>query len=146
MELNLTSCVLLTRALVPGMKARGGGSIVNIASLYAAVGRVGMGQYDATKAAFQLAQAGIIRLRVDDVLELGQPLEVTVDEIDDKGKVSLVPVGDMPEQAEGSSSGSESGGGDAPAASGGAVEVSFEDSFDAELAEELGDLLERSEL
>jgi len=77
---------------------------------------------------------------VEDVLTLGDPIEVRVDEIDDKGKVSLVPVGDMPEQAEGSSAGNGRGDDDAPAASGGPVEVSFEDSFDAELAEELGDL------
>ena len=35
---------------------------------------------------------------VEDVLSLGQELEVRVDEIDDKGKVSLTPVGDEPEQ------------------------------------------------
>ena len=34
---------------------------------------------------------------VEDVLQLGQELEVRVDEIDDKGKVSLSPVGDAPE-------------------------------------------------
>ena len=35
---------------------------------------------------------------VEDVLSLGQELEVRVDEIDDEGKVSLTPVGDEPEQ------------------------------------------------
>ena len=34
---------------------------------------------------------------VEDVLQLGQEIEVRVDEIDDKGKVSLSPVGDAPE-------------------------------------------------
>ena len=34
---------------------------------------------------------------VEDVLSLGQEIEVRVDEIDDKGKISLVPVGDAPE-------------------------------------------------
>jgi polyribonucleotide nucleotidyltransferase len=77
---------------------------------------------------------------VEDVLTLGDPIDVRVDEIDDKGKVSLIPVGDLPEQAEGSAAPASEGGDDAPAASGGPVEVSFEDSFDAELAEELGDL------
>ena len=38
---------------------------------------------------------------VEDVLSLGQEIEVRVDEIDDKGKVSLSPVGDGPEVAEG---------------------------------------------
>ena len=38
---------------------------------------------------------------VEDVLSLGQEIEVQVDEIDDKGKVSLSPAGDGPEVAEG---------------------------------------------
>jgi polyribonucleotide nucleotidyltransferase len=75
---------------------------------------------------------------VEDVLSLGQEIEVRVDEIDDKGKVSLSPAGDAPVAAE--------GGGEAPAAAEGAtaggdvVNVSFEEAFDAELAGELGDL------
>jgi polyribonucleotide nucleotidyltransferase len=105
---------------------------------------------------------------VEDVLELGQEIEVRVEEIDDKGKVSLTPAGDPPPVKEGASSGSdgESGGresgrdrdrgprrersGDS-GSNGGAngdgdvVEVSFEDSFDAQLAEELGDLGPKSE-
>ena len=83
---------------------------------------------------------------VEDVLELGQEIEVTVEEIDDRGKVSLVPAGDAPERSSGASS-SDSAGGDSAAASSGGngssdrVEtVSFEESFDAELANELGDL------
>ena len=34
---------------------------------------------------------------VEDVLSLGDEIEVTVEEIDDRGKVSLVPAGDLPE-------------------------------------------------
>ena len=76
---------------------------------------------------------------VEDVLSLGQEIEVRVDEIDDKGKVSLSPVGDGPEVPEGArrpplrprpTRGSD----------GDVVNVSFEDAFDAELAGELGDL------
>jgi predicted RNA-binding protein with RPS1 domain len=81
---------------------------------------------------------------VEDVLELGQEIEVVVEEIDDKGKVSLTPAGDAPAPKEG---GSSNGGGDrAPrrerssnrsdngesSGSGGGtdvVEVSFEESF-----------------
>ena len=78
---------------------------------------------------------------VEDVLSLGQELEVRVDEIDDKGKVSLTPVGDGSEPA---ATNGASGGRDrepASAAEGDAmVPVSFEDAFDAELAAELGDL------
>ncbi len=36
---------------------------------------------------------------VEDVLGLGDEIEVTVEEIDDRGKVSLVPAGDLPENA-----------------------------------------------
>ncbi len=84
---------------------------------------------------------------VEDVVTLGDEIEVTVEEIDDRGKVSLVPAGDLPE----SSGGSDSDDGEvrepapvavgAAGASDDAVEtVSFEDSFDAELASEIGDL------
>ena len=103
---------------------------------------------------------------VEDVLSLGQEIEVRVDEIDDKGKVSLVPVGDAPEgDAGGDTSASResapaparqesnterssersSGNGSDVASGGTIVEVSFEDSFDAELAGELGDLGPKSE-
>ena len=75
---------------------------------------------------------------VEDVLSLGQEIEVRVDEIDDKGKVSLSPAGDGPEVSEGAPTAA------APAADRGSdsdvVNVSFEDAFDAELAGELGDL------
>jgi polyribonucleotide nucleotidyltransferase len=98
---------------------------------------------------------------VDDVLELGQVVKVKVEEIDDKGKVSLmlseeleIPEGatgssggsgrdDRPPRRERSDRGSREGSRDsAPAAEPASdiVEVSFEDSFDAELAGELGDL------
>ena len=121
---------------------------------------------------------------VEDVLELGQEIEVKVDEIDDKGKVSLTPTsplgGDGGDSDGGDADGGRSdgggrsrdrggrdggdrggrdrdrggrdggrgrrndGGGSADTAVGGndtdVLEVSFEDSFDAELAEELGDL------
>jgi polyribonucleotide nucleotidyltransferase len=103
---------------------------------------------------------------VEDVLELGQEFEVVVEEIDDKGKVSLTPAGDASPAKEGSSESSSSGGGDRPprrerseraprqessaesTSTGTAtdvVEVSFEDSFDAQLADELGDLGPKSE-
>ncbi|MEL6892486.1 MAG: polyribonucleotide nucleotidyltransferase [Actinomycetota bacterium] len=89
---------------------------------------------------------------VEDVLELGQPIEVKVDEIDDKGKVSLSPTAPLVDGGNGggSSSGSDDdrggrsdrGGSDRSddGGSSGIEEVSFEDAFDAELADELGDL------
>jgi polyribonucleotide nucleotidyltransferase len=81
--------------------------------------------------------------RVEDVLELGDVLEVKVDDVDPSGKVSLSPVtplgggsGGSGGSGGGESSGSNGGGDDAPSAD----VVSFEDSFDAELREEFGDL------
>ncbi|MFN3258362.1 MAG: polyribonucleotide nucleotidyltransferase [Ilumatobacter sp.] len=103
---------------------------------------------------------------VEDVLELGQEIEVRVDEIDDKGKVSLTPTSPLGGDGDASDGGGSNGGGrerrsrndraersdrdDAPASDNGAVatdvvEVSFEDSFDAELEGELGDLGPKSE-
>jgi polyribonucleotide nucleotidyltransferase len=92
---------------------------------------------------------------VEDVLELGQEIEVRVEEIDDKGKVSLTPAGDPPavkESSGGSTERAERGPREerasAPESSASAVdvvEVSFEDAFDAQLADELGDLGPKSE-
>ena len=97
---------------------------------------------------------------VEDVLSLGDEIEVTVEEIDDRGKVSLVPAGDLTEGASGNgaanapsgnanapsgNANAPSGNANAPSGNGGARAgdvdtVSFEASFDAELANELGDL------
>ena len=75
--------------------------------------------------------------RVEDVVDLGDEIEVRVDDIDPQGKVSLSPVGDLPEGAGGN------GGADAGSAGGastGGDVVSFEDSFEKELRDEFGDL------
>ena len=88
---------------------------------------------------------------VEDVLELGQEIEVVVEEIDDRGKVSLTPAGEVAAPSGGANGDSsrsddsnESNGDSAPAASSGSDDdvevVSFEESFDEELAGELGDL------
>jgi polyribonucleotide nucleotidyltransferase len=75
---------------------------------------------------------------VEDVLSLGQELDVRVDEIDDKGKVSLTPVGgDEPGSGDVHGDGASSG---SSASGDRVVNVSFEDSFDEELRNELGDL------
>jgi polyribonucleotide nucleotidyltransferase len=73
--------------------------------------------------------------RVEDVLTLGQSIEVKVDDIDPQGKVSLSPVGDLVAGASASGDGGPGSGG-APAV----PVASFEASFEAELASELGDL------
>ncbi len=82
---------------------------------------------------------------VEDVLSLGDEVEVVVDEIDDRGKVSLSPAGDIVSESTGDNS--EAAEAPAPrASSGGDIEsVSFDESFDAELADELGDLGPSSE-
>ncbi|HYA67619.1 MAG TPA: polyribonucleotide nucleotidyltransferase, partial [Acidimicrobiales bacterium] len=79
--------------------------------------------------------------RVEDVLTLGQDLEVRVDDIDPQGKVSLSLVGEPSEGATGNGGGSgeprrTTGSSESPKA----PVASFEASFEAELAGELGDL------
>ena len=98
--------------------------------------------------------------KVEDVVDLGDEIEVVVEEIDPNGKVSLKPAGEL--AGDGGSSDGGSGGSDRPrrerserserspraeggssdeGSSGGGTEVlSFEDSFDQELREEFGDL------
>jgi NAD(P)-dependent dehydrogenase (short-subunit alcohol dehydrogenase family) len=50
-ELNLTSVMALTRALVPGMKERRWGRVIHISSILAFVSKEGRNSYSATKAA-----------------------------------------------------------------------------------------------
>jgi len=78
--------------------------------------------------------------RVEDVLELGQEVQVVVEDVDPNGKISLKPVGDGPE-ATGDDAGEASVAAPAAAEVDGEQEsVSFEEAFDAGLAEEFGDL------
>jgi len=79
--------------------------------------------------------------KVEDVLELGQEIEVKVDDVDPNGKVSLTPVTPLvPGGGEGGDAPSGDAG-DAASSSAPAREtVSFEDAFDAEVREEFGDL------
>jgi len=73
--------------------------------------------------------------QAEDVLTLGQPVEVRVDDIDPQGKVSLSLVGEPGEPGEGADHGARPHGtGQGPA------RVSFEDAFEAELVADLGDL------
>lgn len=50
-ELNLSSCMALTRAVVPGMKERGWGRIIHISSIMALSSKAGRSAYSATKSA-----------------------------------------------------------------------------------------------
>jgi NAD(P)-dependent dehydrogenase (short-subunit alcohol dehydrogenase family) len=70
LELNLTSVMGLTRALVPGMKERRWGRIIHISSILAFVSKEGRNAYSATKAAL----VGLARATA---LELG-PFGITV--------------------------------------------------------------------
>lgn len=65
MEINLGSIMVLTRALVPQMKARRWGRIIHISSVMAFVSKEGRGGYSATKAAL----VGMARATA---LELGE--------------------------------------------------------------------------
>ncbi len=74
---------------------------------------------------------------VEDVLTLGQEIEVIVEEIDEKGKVSLTPAASWNPFPSGDDVVATS----APAAANaGGVAVSFDEEFDAELTGSLGDL------
>jgi polyribonucleotide nucleotidyltransferase len=80
---------------------------------------------------------------VEDVLALGQPIEVRVDDIDPQGKVSLS-LASVPEGVADAAPSSE-GNGAAPSASVASsgpakATASFEDAFEAELVADLGDL------
>jgi len=79
--------------------------------------------------------------QVEDVVQLGDQIEVVVEDIDDKGKVSLTPAGDGPDVSETAASAAPARA-SAPVADAGPapVAVSFEDVFDDEIRSELGDL------
>ncbi|MCY4486936.1 MAG: SDR family NAD(P)-dependent oxidoreductase [Deltaproteobacteria bacterium] len=51
LAVNLMATVHCCKTAVPLLRARSGGSIVNVSSVFGVTGRAGMGQYDVTKAA-----------------------------------------------------------------------------------------------
>ena len=51
LAVNLMATVHCCKAAIPVLRSRGGGSIVNVSSVFGVTGRAGMGQYDVTKAA-----------------------------------------------------------------------------------------------
>ncbi len=69
-ELNLSSCMALTRALAPAMKERGWGRVLNISSIMGLSSAGGRNAYSATK-------SGLIGLTRASALDLG-PSGVTV--------------------------------------------------------------------
>jgi NAD(P)-dependent dehydrogenase (short-subunit alcohol dehydrogenase family) len=69
-ELNLTSPMALTRALVPGMKERQWGRIIHISSMFGLISKEKRDAYSATK-------AGLIGMARASALELG-PFKITV--------------------------------------------------------------------
>jgi NAD(P)-dependent dehydrogenase (short-subunit alcohol dehydrogenase family) len=70
LELNLTSCMALTRALVPQMKERRWGRVIHISSVLGLGSKPGRSAYSATK-------AGLIGLARAGALDLG-PFGITV--------------------------------------------------------------------
>ncbi|MFP3899318.1 MAG: polyribonucleotide nucleotidyltransferase [Acidimicrobiia bacterium] len=79
--------------------------------------------------------------KVEDVLDLGDEVEVRVDDIDPNGKVSLS-LASAPEPKAGAEAGGRARGDGRRDGGGSSASetVSFEDAFDAELSGELGDL------
>jgi NAD(P)-dependent dehydrogenase (short-subunit alcohol dehydrogenase family) len=65
LELNLTSCMSLTRALVPQMKERRWGRIIHISSIMALASKEGRNAYSATK-------AGLIGMTMASAQDLGE--------------------------------------------------------------------------
>ncbi|MGQ0634702.1 MAG: SDR family NAD(P)-dependent oxidoreductase [Planctomycetaceae bacterium] len=63
-ELNLTSCMILTRALVPQMKERRWGRIIHISSIMGLASKTGRNVYSATK-------SGLIGMARASALDLG---------------------------------------------------------------------------
>jgi polyribonucleotide nucleotidyltransferase len=76
--------------------------------------------------------------KVEDVLELGSAVAVRVDDIDPMGKVSLSLAGEPPAPTGNAGSSSASSEFDSGAAD--RVSMSFEDEFETELRDQLGDL------
>ncbi len=70
LELNLSSCMALTRALVPQMKERKWGRVIHISSIMGLASKTGRNAYSATKSA-------LIGLARASALELG-PYNITV--------------------------------------------------------------------
>jgi len=65
LQLNLSSCMALTRAFVPGMKQRGWGRVIHISSIVALAGAPARSVYAATK-------AGLMGMARAQALELGE--------------------------------------------------------------------------
>ena len=89
--------------------------------------------------------------KVEDVVDLGDEIEVHVDDIDPQGKVSLSPAGDAPAGSDGgrpapASRGAANGAGDGAGAGAASAAVddapvaSFEDSWEAEASATFGEL------
>jgi NAD(P)-dependent dehydrogenase (short-subunit alcohol dehydrogenase family) len=51
LQTNVTGLAMCSRAALPHLRKSGSGSVVNVSSVFAMVGRQNMGQYDASKAA-----------------------------------------------------------------------------------------------
>jgi 3alpha(or 20beta)-hydroxysteroid dehydrogenase len=98
LAVNLTGVLLGMQAVIPAMRAAGGGSIVNIASVFGIAGADGFGAYAASKAAIialtktaalELAADGI---RVNAICPGGVVSPMTEDD-PDGGVVPLTPLG-----------------------------------------------------
>ncbi len=109
MDVNLRAAMRLSRLVVPSMRARGGGSIINVASLAAVMGGPKYAAYSASKAglcgltralAGELGRAGI---RVNAILPGAIDTEMFATEVDDRQKAwleAMTPLGRVGRPAE----------------------------------------------
>jgi 3-oxoacyl-[acyl-carrier protein] reductase len=110
LAVNLTGVFVMTRAIAPGMMERGGGSIVNMASIVGLDGNIGQSNYAATKGgviamtrtwAKEFARQGA-RVRVNAVAPgfIRTPMTEKVPEKIIESIVARVPLGRMGEPPE----------------------------------------------
>lgn len=89
-QLNLSSCMALTRAFVPGMRARGWGRVIYISSVVALSGAPARSVYAATK-------AGLVGMCRAQALDLGQS-GITVNCIAPGPFLTDLPAATLPEE------------------------------------------------
>ena len=89
-QLNLSSCMALTRAFAPGMKQRGWGRIIHISSIVGLVGAPQRSVYAATK-------AGLIGMARAQALDLGES-GITVNCIAPGPFLTDLPIAKLPEE------------------------------------------------
>ena len=95
--MNLTSCFLATQAVLPGMRARRWGRIVNVSSVAAQAGSIVGPHYAASKAGMLGLTRGYARLLAKEGITVNAiaPALIDTDMVtsNPNAKVELIPVG-----------------------------------------------------